>query len=74
MATPLPTFSGDFFPYGDVYAEHRPSYWTGYYSTRPYRKKFYREMENALRSAEILYTVSLNMARQQGRMEHVQVR
>ncbi|XP_035708194.1 alpha-mannosidase 2x [Folsomia candida] len=56
----LPTFSGDFFPYSDVFTSGEPAHWTGFYGTRPYWKKLYKEAENYLRSAEILYAYGRN--------------
>jgi len=53
---------GDFFVYSDVFSEGTPAYWSGYYSTRPYMKKLSRELEATLRSAEILFTWSHNVA------------
>lgn len=53
-----PTLSGDFHPYGDMYAEGTPSYWTGYFTTRPYMKHFARELEHWLRAAEVIYSVA----------------
>jgi alpha-mannosidase II len=61
---PLPTFSGDFFPYSDIYVAGRPAYWTGFYGTRPFWKKLYREAESALRGAEIAYTYAYNLCSQ----------
>ncbi|KAI1285229.1 Alpha-mannosidase 2x [Halotydeus destructor] len=60
------SLTGDFFPYGDVYADSKPSYWTGYFTTRPFYKSLAREVEHWLRSAEILYSFSLAFVRQKG--------
>lgn len=60
----FPTLKGDFFVYSDIFAEGRPAYWSGYFTTRPYWKLLDRELERNLRSAEILYTFGLNRARQ----------
>jgi alpha-mannosidase II len=38
--TDFPLLSGDFFPYSD----RNNDYWTGYYTTRPFDKKFQREV------------------------------
>lgn len=57
---------GDFFVYSDIFAEGRPAYWSGYFTTRPYWKLLDRELEANLRSAEILYTLALNQAKKQG--------
>ncbi|XP_052766949.1 alpha-mannosidase 2-like isoform X2 [Mya arenaria] len=48
------SISGDFFPYSD----HDSAYWTGYFSTRPFDKRFYRETESKLHSAEIMHAVA----------------
>ena len=69
----LPTFSGDFFVYSDIFSEGRPAYWSGYYGTRPYWKKFYRETENAVRSAEILFSFANILASQNNQRINSQV-
>ncbi|XP_076230579.1 alpha-Mannosidase class II b isoform X2 [Nomia melanderi] len=60
----FPTLQGDFFVYSDIFSEGRPAYWSGYFTTRPYMKILDRELEANLRSAEILYTIALNVAKQ----------
>lgn len=51
----FPSLSGDFFPYSDK----NNAYWTGYYTTRPFDKKFSRDVEANLRAAEILYVLTI---------------
>ncbi|XP_015600084.1 alpha-mannosidase 2 isoform X2 [Cephus cinctus] len=60
----FPTLKGDFFVYSDIFSEGRPAYWSGYFTTRPYMKILDRELEANLRSAEILYSIALNVAKQ----------
>lgn len=60
-----PTLKGDFFVYSDIFTEGRPAYWSGYFTTRPLYKMLSRELEQNLRSLEILFTLAFNMARQQ---------
>lgn len=55
---PFARLTGDFHSYGDMYAEGKPSYWTGYFTTRPYLKHFARELEHWLRAAEILFSLA----------------
>ncbi|KAL3873992.1 hypothetical protein ACJMK2_037065 [Sinanodonta woodiana] len=50
----FPVLSGDFFPYSD----QNHAYWTGYYSTRPFDKRFSREVESILRSADLLHVMA----------------
>lgn len=60
------TLKGDFFVYSDIFTEGRPAYWSGYFTTRPFFKILSRELEHNLRSAEILYTLSLNYMKMLG--------
>ncbi|XP_011495983.1 PREDICTED: alpha-mannosidase 2 isoform X1 [Ceratosolen solmsi marchali] len=60
----FPSLKGDFFVYSDIFSEGRPAYWSGYFTTRPYMKILDRELEANLRSAELLYTIALNVAKQ----------
>lgn len=69
----LPVLTGDFFVYSDVFNEGRPAYWSGYYTTRPFYKSLGRELESILRSTEIVYTLALARARQQGQNRTVQI-
>ena len=56
---PMQELSGDFFPYSD----HDKAYWTGYFSTRPFDKRFSREVETRLRASEILHSVALSYSK-----------
>jgi hypothetical protein len=48
----FPVLRGDFFTYDDV----RVEYWSGYFTSRPFWKGYYRHVESFLRATELLYT------------------
>ena len=50
----LPVLSGDFFPYSDQNSE----YWSGYFTTRPFDKKFSRDVQQHIHAADILNTLA----------------
>lgn len=56
------TLKGDFFPYAETFQDRVQSYWTGYYTTRPFYKMMSRELEHNLRSAEIVFAIAWNKA------------
>lgn len=58
----MPTLSGDFFPYSD----QSNAYWTGFYTTRPFDKRFSRDLESNLRAADILYFLACSHSSQWG--------
>ncbi|XP_060063036.1 alpha-mannosidase 2-like [Ylistrum balloti] len=51
----FPSLSGDFFPYSDK----NNAYWSGYFTTRPFDKKFSRDVQANLRAAEMLFTLTI---------------
>lgn len=59
----FPSLAGDLFPYGDIFTDGYPAYWTGYYTTRPFVKIMCRELEHQLRTTEILFTLVYNRVR-----------
>ena len=55
-STKFPVLSGDFYPYSDK----NSAYWTGYYSTRPFDKRFSREIEGRVRAAEMIHSIMMS--------------
>uniref|UniRef100_A0A1I7RJD9 mannosyl-oligosaccharide 1,3-1,6-alpha-mannosidase n=1 Tax=Bursaphelenchus xylophilus TaxID=6326 RepID=A0A1I7RJD9_BURXY len=51
---PIPSMSGDFFPY----SESTHHYWTGYFTSRPFYKHMDRELAHYIRSADILFSLA----------------
>lgn len=61
--TDFPLLSGDFFPYSD----RNNDYWTGYYSTRPFDKRFQREVQGMIQAADTAVTLIFAMYKRWGR-------
>ncbi|XP_052271397.1 alpha-mannosidase 2x-like [Dreissena polymorpha] len=56
---PFAVLSGDFLPYSD----RSDQYWTGFYTSRPWIKEAVSRLQDYLRSAEILFTLSLSVTK-----------
>jgi alpha-mannosidase II len=65
----FPILSGDFFPY----SEKDNDYWTGYFTTRPWMKRFTREIEALIRAADKFSVILYNHCLVLSRCENIKV-
>lgn len=62
-----PSLKGDFINFADI-KSGKPTYWTGFYTSRPLLKILLKRLQSTLRSAEILLTFTFMMNRSRSYM------